>query len=228
MKKKFISALFLLLITIFFSCTGQQNAFIPDPDFSVYDVTKRIQIDNITETKDGVSVNNMPLWLVTFVNDGIKAVEQIDAYNDKYVFIGVNEGNNFIVLNKWAENFSAVRDTAIMAAIRIEERMILTASLYPDDEYGRFFETFIKNAYSAEYTGAVKEDIYWFRRSGAQNAYSFFILITIEKNILQPIIRNMMSQASASVNAAANFATAPTSSQTASVNRLRQTFFEGF
>jgi len=167
----------------------------------------------------------MPLWLLSFVNAGVKAVEQIDNFNNKYVFIAVNEGNNFITLNKWADNFSASKDSAIMIAARIEERMILTASLYPDNEYGMFYETFMKNAFGTEFVNVIKEDTYWFRRSNTPNAYSFFILLTIERNMMQTVIRSMMSQANTTSN---NSSPGLTNSQAASVNRLRQTFFEGF
>jgi len=220
MKKKLFLTHCILYTILFFSCAGQNNLFIPEPDFSVYINDKTIQIDNIIETKDGVSADSMPLWLLTFVNGGNRAVEQMEAYSNKYVFVGVNEGENFIALNKWAENYSAMRDFAILAAGRMEERMILTASLFPDDEYGAFFETLIKLAYSTEYVSAAKEDTYWFKKGSVPETYNFFVLITIERNSMQAIVRSMMAQA--------NAAAAPTGSQAASVNRLRLTFFDGF
>jgi len=103
--------------------------------------------------------------------------------------------------------------------------MYLTASLYPDDEYGAFYEAMIHNAYDAVFPGAVKEDNYWIKIK-AENAegpfenYKFFVLITIEKNAMQSIIRNMMIKTTADVTM--------TTVQSNSVNRLRNTFFEGF
>jgi hypothetical protein len=97
--------------------------------------------------------------------------------------------------------------------------MVLNASLFPDDEYGRFYEILIKNAYNTEFSGAEKEEYYWIKHS-IPEIYSFFILITIDKNTLQLPIRRLMSQSSTAASS--------TGSQATAVNRLRQTFFEGF
>jgi len=217
MKKKLFIAFFTCHIFIFFSCAGQNNVnFIPVPDFSVYDNVKTIEIGNIIETKNNESI---PEWLSFFLAGGIEAVEKLDSFNEKYVFIGINEGDRFAALNKWAENFSAIYDFTILAANRIEKRMLLNLTLYPDDEYGFFFEAFIKNAYSSEYYGAVKEDIFWIKHSFPEIC-SFFIFVIIDKSSMELTVNRMMSEAHA--------ATSPTGSQAASVNRLRQTFFEGF
>jgi len=218
MKIKFFSVIFIINF-LFISCPGQNKAFIPEPDFSVYLKEKTVQIDSIVETKTGVPAEFMPEWLLTFIEGGNKAVEQIDNYKDKYAFVGVNEGVNFITLNKWAENFTAQQDFTILAACRIEERMIQGASLYPDDEYGAFYLSMITAAYGTAYQDAVKEDTYWFRKN-PPDVYNFFILITIDKNTMQSIIRDIAARAAAEA--------APTGSQLNSVNRLRQTFFEGF
>jgi len=220
MKIKIYPAFFLLTVLLLFSCTGQRKAFIPVPDFSIYDTNKKIDIDNIIQTKDGASAGRMPEWLLTYVNGGNRAVEQLNPYRDKYVFVGMSESENFIALNKWAENFSTAQDFAVLAAVRIEERMISTASLFPDDEYGAFFETMVKIAYSTTYRNAVKEEIYWFKKGTVPEVYNFFILISIDRITMQSIIRNMISQSIA--------AASPSGSQATSVNRLRNNFFEGF
>ena len=234
MKSK-IYFIFIISYLLFSSCLGQRRNFIPVADLSVFDNQKKIEISNIIETKDRASAESMPEWLLSFAEGGNRAVEQLNAYRDKYVFVGVNEGTNFIILNKWTENFTAAQDFAILAAIRIEERMIAGASLYPDDEYGLFFETLIKIAYSTEYPDAVKEETYWFKKGIDQEIYKFFIMITIDKITMQSIIRGMMAQAY-SIVSPRNLGTKvpgtkvprPQGSQAASVSRIRQTFFEGF
>jgi len=226
MKKKYLAAA-CLLIGIFFSCAGRKTAnYFPVPDSGIPKDEDVISIDvgNIIETKNG-SARQIPTWLRSFLNGGIDAVEKLDAYGNKYVFIGINEGENITALNKWVEFYTVTQDFPMLAASRIEKRMYLTASLYPDDEYGRFYEALIHNAYNAVYQGAVKEDNYWIKTK-SENAgtpsenYKFFVLITIEKNLMQSIIRNMMTKTTADVTM--------TTIQSNSVNRLRNTFFEGF
>jgi len=237
MKKKISAPAFLLCVIIFASCAGQNNAsLLPLPDESYFETEKNVKtIDtsNIIETKDGMAVQSMPDWLLAFLEGGIERVERMDSYSDKYVFIGRNDGENFTALNKWADNYSAMRDFPMLAAARIEKRMILTSSLYPDDEYGIFFERMVLNAYSGEYQGAVKEDIFWIKikvdsetieseNSAPSETYNFFILITIDRTMMRVIITNMMTRILAAISPA------PSGARAAAIERLRQTFFEGF
>jgi len=231
MKKKIFPAVFFLYAIILFSCAGKTNtAFVPSPNTEYFNKEqKTIQIKDIIETKSGKS-NFLPDWLSAFINGGIEEVEKINAYYGKYVFIGSNEGVNFTALNIWADNFSVVKDFPVYAAKRIERRMIYAALLYPDDEYGAFFETMVKKAHNAEYSGVVKEDTYWIKLlNNSENTgvvgnnteiYNFFVLLTIDKTTMQDIINEMMTETVNAVN--------PVGAHRNAVNRLRQYFFEGF
>jgi hypothetical protein len=222
-----LPAVFILIAITFFSCNSQKAiSLLPVPDFGVYDNERRItvEIGDILETRNGATARNMPDWLLSYIDGGAKAIEALDLYSDKYVFVGSNEGRNFTALSKWAENFAAMQDFPMLAAARIERRMIVAASLYPEDEYGIFFETLIYNAYNGEYPGALKEDIYWVRirddESPSLEKYVFFIMISINKMTMQTSISNMMASTITAVTLS--------KTQLSSVNRLRQNFFEGF
>jgi len=227
-----IKIISLLVISfIFISCPGQTKIFIPVPDSSYFEKRNSIGIgiNNITETKDSSSAAVMPEWLRLFINEGIEAVESLDRFYNKYVFIGINKGTDPAALNKWAEMFSHIYDFPVLAAERIEKRMIASASLYPNDEYGPFFERLVKRSYGASYPGTLKEETYWVKATvdndntadlASSETYIYFILITVDRPVMQSIIRNMIAQTENS--------SAFTSAQAASVNRLQQNFFEGF
>jgi len=223
---------FLCGITII-SCVGQKKPpYIPVPPNDFFITEKNnVNIDpgSIIETKTGTSAKNLPGWLSAYINGGNEEVEKMSAYYGKYVFIGNNEGINFTAMNIWADNFSAVRDFSILAAERIERRMISAAYLYPDNEYGLFFETMVKKAYNTVYTGAVKEDTYWIKMKARQEndnmeayteIYNFFVLISIDKITIQAIINDLMAESLSVVT--------PTAEQKDSINRLRQNFFLRF
>jgi len=233
MKIFFFTLFFVLGVIIISSCAGQKKpAFIPVPQNDYFETERNnvnINTDNIIETKNGTSVRNLPGWLAAYINGGIEEVERMSAYYGKYVFIGRNEGINFTAMNMWADKFSAVKDFSILAAERIERRMISGAYLYPDNEYGLFFETMVKKAFSTIYTGAIKEDTYWIKMKISQEnnieayteeVYNFFVLISIDKMTMQAIITNLMTESFSAVT--------PTANQRDSINRLRQNFFERF
>jgi len=229
MKKKILGLVFIITAITLFSCRGQnKTAVFPVPNSGTLkiDEPNAIGTENIIETQNG-PVRNLPLWLSAFLDGGITAVESLGDYNNKYVFISLNEGENFNALTKWAEYYRTTQDFSILASARIERRFYLTTTLFPDDEYGEFFEFVVKRANSAEYPGVVKEDTHWIRmrRESANGfdslpVYMFFILTTIDKMNMQTFVRNLMTQTSAE--------TTVTVSQNIAVNRLRQTFFEGF
>ncbi|MDR3020462.1 MAG: hypothetical protein LBU66_06115 [Treponema sp.] len=230
MKTKYLTAIFILKTGFFLSCAGQNNSvFIPIPDEDFFKSSQSFEVGIITENREGGAVINLPEWLEVFLDTGIEGVERLDFLNGKFAFIAVTEGVNFLALNKWADNFSAERDFSILAARRIEKRMISASSLYPDDEYGMFYEMMIKNAYSAEYRGAVKEDTYWIKtrvENEETEAFVFFVLLTIEKPAMQSAVFSLMAQSVAPVTPTA--VVTPTAAQSSAINRLRQTFFLRF
>jgi len=233
MKKIFFSVVCLSIFLTLFSCISKKAPnYFPVPDSNTNNNEDNISNNavNIIDTKNGLA-RLMPIWLRTFLDGGIEDVEKMDVFRNKYVFIGVNEGENITLLNKWVEYYTIMQDFPLLVAERIEKRMYLTTSLYPGDEYGLFYEVMMNNAYNSVYDSAVKEDTYWIKTK-AQNTeemgpnsppfetYKFFILITIEKNTMQTIIRNIMAKTSGEVKL--------TKIQSIAVNRLRNTFFEGF
>jgi len=227
MKKNIFPAFFLLLVPVLFSCAGRTNIdYIPVPENEYFKPEKRIiEVGNITETRDGDEDLFFPDWLLAFFNGGIDEVEKIDSYRGKYVYIASNEGVHFTALDIWANNFSQEKDFSILAAKRIERRMISTSSLYPDDEYGIFFETMVKNSYNAVFPGAVKEDTYWIKKindsaDSSDEIYNFFVLLTIDRTRMQADITGMLTETITSVN--------PTGTQRSKVYRLREIFFWGF
>ena len=223
LSKKIPLALFLVCVSILISCVSQSGEplFVPEPventapDYS-------IDIDSIIETKSGGRGNlNLPAWLLSYISGGIEEIEKIEFFADKYCFIGRNEGSNFDALTKWIANYSTIQDFTRLAAFRVEKKLVSAASLYPADEYGEFFERLVKKAFETQYQGAVMEDTYWIKKvDGGSTVYEFFVFISIDKISMQTIINNMIAQTRALVT--------PTRAQNAVINRLQQTFFEGF
>ena len=228
---KYPAAAVFLLILINISCVNQRPAFIPDVDNNVfnYEKTENINQDDIIDTKDGLHSASeepeiiIPEWLRVFLYGGTGAVEMLRSYNGKYIFIAVSQGVNLAALNIWTERFSSDHDFPMYAAERIEKRMTSSAAQYPDYEYGLFFERLVKNAFSWEYSGVKKEDSYWIKiltDNASSQTYMAFILLSVDRLVLQNIINEMITKTITEVT--------PTRAQTTAINRLKQNFFSGF
>jgi len=232
MDKKRPKSIFLLYIFILFSCVTEDIILpFPPPDINLFGNEKAVEIENITGSRDMGEEPHLPDWLSAFLAGGIEEAEKLEAYEGRYLFIASNQGMNFAALSRWADNFSVEYDFPMLVAARIEKRMNVSNSIYPDEEFGVFYETFVKSAYTGEYNRTIKEDIYWIkvRESGASNnvegedapeVFIFYVLITVDAKEMQDIVNNLFSQALIS--------SAPTGARALAINRLRQNFFEGF
>jgi hypothetical protein len=223
MKINYVFAVFFLCITILYSCISNNDARIIVPEFSEGQQDENIVlVEDIIETQSGYGNSNLPDWLRAYILGGIGEIEKMGSYRSKYCFVGRNEGINFEALAKWAENFSVEHNFTRLAALRIEKRIISSTTLYPDDEYGVFYERMIKKAFNAAYNDVIMQDTYWIKKTDASynTVYEFFLLISIEKLSMQNAINKMMTEAREDAHLSR--------SQNNAVSRLQQAFFEGF
>jgi hypothetical protein len=237
MKANRTMPVFLVSFLFLTSCAGEPRKIIIDPEASADPLTANPPAGqtadslSITESQNGPAGAFIPDWVYLFIRSGIKGVEALGRYSEKYVFIAENRGKNFNALDQWVTSFTAEQDFSILVAARIEKRLLDAAKLYPDDEYGDFFESLIKGVSDAGYSGAVKEETFWIKRrlvlpeqdpAGTETAaveiYDFFVLVSIDKIALQNRIRDLME----------NIVTTPTRDQAAAINNIRQSFSEGF
>jgi hypothetical protein len=170
----------------------------------------------------------IPHWVDVYDERGIQGLESLPDYTDSYLFVAKNQGNNFEALSLWLAGFSISQDFTSLIAMRINERFTSAATSYPSDEYGAYFESVIKAAFDAEYTGAVTEATYWllkryFKEDGItpdRTVYEFLILARINKALL-------VSQVNALLDSVTP-ATRLTKAQTSAVALLRAAFFDQF
>jgi len=235
---------FWLLAILFTACAAPQSKVIFLPDSVQDNVQEQPGLSvswEIIESQGGSGEAGIPVWLRSYLDGGVRGIESLEAYNGKYVFVGKNRGDNFNALQQWAQGFTAAQDLPRLIGQRVEQRLVNSAALYPDDEYGEYFSSMIKKVSDGEYPAAVKEQIFWVKQkripgSGGEDEdgfeidtppedtdlerYEFLILLSMDKEILQTTIQNIM----ANIKTGA----APTKEQTAAISKIRQNFFEGF
>jgi hypothetical protein len=229
MKKKISLAVFSFYALIMFSCPGRNPPLVYPPESSnkKIEIDYSINIDSITETRNGKGKAAIPEWLMTYNNGGIEAIEKMDQYTGKYCFVGRNKNSNFEALSKWAENYRETSAITRLAAARIENRLNLNIALYPDDEYGVFYERLVKKSYDMEYPEAETEEIFWIKKTETTEAnaphdtYEFFAFVVIDKTIMQDIIKKLIADSRDEDDF-------PTRAQNIAINNIQLHFFEGF
>jgi hypothetical protein len=188
----------------------------------------------ILESQNGPGGAAIPEWLSRYFSGGVREIESLGKYQDRYVFIGKIGGYNFNAMRQWAAVFSVERDLPRLIAKRIEERMVSAASFYPDDEYGDFFASLVKEASDADYSGITIEEKFWVKvqietkvldenlqeRISTKEQYNYFILTSDDRFRMQNKIRGIIESVKPS--------TPPNRDQASAISRLKRNFFEEF
>ena len=229
----------IIASVIFTVCTGQRDAIIirPDPfQELIFNQTDSREAWKIIESQNGLLESGIPEWVILYLNEGAAGIESLDQYSDRYVFIGENRGTNLNALKQWAMGFNAAQDFPRLLAGRVENRLISSASLYPDDEYGEYFERLIKLVSDSEFQGMEKTQTFWVKRMKDPDIteeddteteieieterYEYFIFVSIDRELLQTQLKQLMTGITTN--------RPPTRNQSAAINRIQNTFFEGF
>jgi len=228
----------LLAVLLFTACNSQKGKviFIPDPSQNAQQEQPGLSKSwRIIESQGGSGESGIPAWARGYFEKGVQGIETLDAYKDKYVFIGKNRGDNFNALQQWANSFAVEQDLPRLIVQRVERRFVAAAALYPDDEYGEYFAHIIKRVSDEEYSEAVKELIFWTKQRSIPTEeeeadpetetiiterYEFLILISIDKEAFQTQMHAIMGDTKTDIS--------PTRDQAAAISNIRAAFFEGF
>jgi hypothetical protein len=183
---------------------------------------------HLTDYKTRAEGGAFPAWVEYYLEGTIAAVEALEEYEDRYVFIAQSRGTNFRALEQWVRGFSVEMDFARLAAVRIENRFTQAASGFPDTVFGGYFEDLIRAASDAAWEGAVREDDFWLKgfyqgedeNADGSESYDFMILVTVEKTLLASRIQSLLADVKPQVPVSRD--------QLAAFNRVRDRFFDGF
>ena len=223
MNKFLFTAIFA---AAFFSCCKSEPARpvlnLPLPP----EVERGPREYTITDYKNKTNGETIPGWVSLWLDRGNRGVETLSAFQGLLTFVHNSEGSNFKALELWRDNFSPGQDFPRVAARRIEARFS-SAALYPDEEYGAFYEAIIRSASDAFWTGASAADDFWIKKKyppteeeGEMESWEFLILITMEKALFTRQLEDIFQKTQP--------APSPTAEQLAAVNHVKEHFFEGF
>ena len=214
----------ILAQVLFASCQSRLERLLPGTSLGHETITRTY---TIIDYKDRASGGNMPEWVDLWLNSNIQGIEALGRFNNRYVFIGRNEGVQLNPLHMWREGFSPELDFPRLAAARIERRFTSTTA-HPDDEFGAFYEALIRTASDAVWHGTVSEDDFWIRRRYTPyeefeqelETWEFLILLSIDKDIFASQVIDIFDRV--------NPVPSPTSAQVSAANRIKADFFNGF
>jgi hypothetical protein len=217
-KRALIAAALILSLLAVVGCTSTPA---PEP--------KKISTANVAPTfkvidhKYAAAGREWPEWVFQETFD----LERMDQYKDMYLFKFEEEGQNLDSVKTWTNNFSAASEIAKVVSTKVQQKFA-GAQAGDKDKLGVYFENVVKLVSEANYSGAKKVSDYWvlksyFKDDGVsekERKYAYYLLFSIPKATLQELINQKIKEAGQAVKATAEQATA--------MDRVKESFYEGF
>lgn len=184
---------------VFSGCASKQED--PEPK----ELESQVKTEVLEHKGTALGVNQLPVWVETYISEGILAVEKLSSYDGSYCFIGEEAGSNLDALQVWVSSFDVPSEIAASVSTRVNALFTGAASGSPDGEYGTYFENIVKSTSSASYSGARKVNDWWIltrrydpdQKKKYEDEYRCYVLYTIDKDLLDRQVLEMMDKVAA-------------------------------
>lgn len=181
---------------VFSGCASKQED--PEPK----ELESKVKSEVLEHKGTALGVNQLPVWVETYITEGILAVEKLSSYEGSYCFIGEEAGSNLDALQVWVSSFDIPSEIAANVSTRVNALFTGAASGSPDGEYGTYFENIVKSTSSASYSGARKVNDWWVmtrrydpdQKKKYVDEYRCYVLYTIDKDLLDRQVLEMMDK----------------------------------
>ena len=139
---------------VFSGCASKDE---PEPK----ELEAKVKSEVLEHKGTALGVNQLPVWVETYIAEGVLAVEKLSSYEGSYCFIGEEAGTNLDALQVWVSSFDIPSEIAANVSTRVNALFTGAASGSPDGEYGTYFENIVKSSSGASYSGARKVNDWW-------------------------------------------------------------------
>ncbi len=159
-----------------------------------------------------LGINELPIWVETYVQTGITGLEKLTDYQEKYCFVAETTATNLDAGQAWVNGFDMPQTIAKNVSQRVEALFTGAASGSPEGTFGRYFENVVKSTSEITYSGARKMNDWWVHvriydekvKSKYVDEYRIYVLYTIEKDLLDQQVINVIDDVAKSDTLAAD------------------------
>jgi hypothetical protein len=162
----------------------------------------------ILEHKGTATGNNtLPVWVDTYITQGITGLEKLSDYKGSYCFVGESTGKDLRAVQTWASNFQVTQAVGETIKSSINAKFVGSETGKSGDTYGSYFEGIVDKVSTASYSGVRKINDWWvfMRRwdSGnrASESYQVYVLYTVDKGVFDRQVLQQLDSAIASTPA---------------------------
>jgi hypothetical protein len=168
----------------------------------------------------------LPEWVAAYLDGGSAALEALDEYADRYVFVAAETNANLRLLEQWAGGFSLAEDTAQLVFRRVRERFFSLAA-NPDSVFGNYYEQALKKVLDARFVDARQDGNFWLQmrfqddtNAEGTTSYRYLILISVDRRLFQRQLDQLFAEAEAAVQ--------PGGAQAQAIQHTHASFYDQF
>jgi len=194
MNKKLITfVLILALITMLTSCASKE---VEDPEAK--ELVGTVNTVVLEHKGTALGVNLLPVWVETYIYEGISGVEKLKDYEGKYCFVAEEISTDLSAGLAWAEGVNVPQTIARNVQTRVESVFSGASSGALDSDYNTYFENIVKSITDIDYSGAKEAGEWWVLVRRYDNdvkkkytdEYRIYSLYTMDKDYLDMQILN--------------------------------------
>ena len=160
---------------------------------------------------------SVPDWVTKSASE----LEAMPKYQDFYVFVDDQVGQDLEGLKLWARGFSISSEIARLVSTRVEDKFV-GAAAGDRNELETYLEEVVKSVSEAQYSGARVEQDFWVKRrklSDNTEDYRYLFLVTVPRQQIDDAIQRALNEAEEARNPSPNKQTA--------IDRVKSAFDEG-
>ena len=187
----------LLLLTMVTGCASKK---VEEPEAKELEGTVKTVV--LEHKGTALGVNLLPVWVETYIYEGITGVEKLKDYEDKYCFVAEEISSNLGAGLAWAEGVNMPQTIARNVQTRVESVFSGASSGSLDGEYNTYFENIVKTITNIDYSGAKEAGEWWVLVRRYDNdvkkkytdEYRIYLLYTMDKDYLDMQILNAIEK----------------------------------
>ena len=200
MKKTLSIILLVVVAFVFVTSCGSKPA--PKQEPAKKDEPKKVEAlvkrPDVLDHKNYKWGKEPPEW----VTQNIDELQALDKYKNDYVFkFESPRAKDLQGAELWTKNFTAAAEIAQQVKNRVQVK-VAAAAAGDINQLGGYMEQVVKSFSDATFAGYKQKDSYWvqmryYKADGSpdQEAYTYLALYTIQRNVLDELVKKALEEA---------------------------------
>jgi len=215
MRIKTTAMLIAALFVLFAGCKTAK----PEPAAKELEGTVKSEV--LEHKGSALGINELPVWVQTYIQTGITGLEKLNDYKDVYCFVAETTASNLDAGQAWVNSFNMPQTIARNVSTRVDALFSGASSGGTDGSYATYFENVVKTASNIEYSGARKINDWWVllrryepnSKTKYADEYRVYVFYTIDRDSLDRQVLSVIDKVAADLKTGAD--------QQAMVNKVK-------